>query len=98
MTTLDEAIEKGHTRYFKNSYWKSLYDDAPDGAKKYYDLIFSQQDGGNDKENDDEFKKRMEASYRNMTDADWDYLISNTTNQMLKHSLKEKREKFSKKG
>ena len=98
MTTLDEAIEKGHKRYFKNAYWKELYDDAPECAKRYYDLIFSQLDGGNEEEVAGEFRTRMEAAYKNMEDAGWEYLIHNTTNQMAKHALKEKRAKIQSAG
>ena len=88
---LDEAIEKGHTRYFKNSYWKSLYEDAPEDAKKYYDLIFSQLAGGNDKENEEEFRTRLDMAYKGLSDYGWEYLIHNTTNQMQKHHLEQKR-------
>lgn len=94
MTKLDEAIAKGHNRYFKNSYWKNLYEDAPDDAKKYFDLIFSQLDGGNDPENDGEFRDRMAAAYRGLSDYGWEYLIHNTTNQAEKHHLQEKRRAF----
>jgi hypothetical protein len=92
MATMQQAIEKGHKRYFKNSYWKGLYNDAPSDAKKYYDLIFSQLDGGNDKENEEEFKTMMEETYRNMSEEGWKYLIENTTNQMGKYHLRKKKE------
>lgn len=96
MATLDEAIEKGHQRYFKNSYWKDLYDEAPDDAKKYYDLIFSQLDGGDEKENEEEFKSRLSAAYSGMSEEGWKYLIDNTTSQMEKFHLKQKKEFFLK--
>ena len=96
MATMQEAIEKGHKRYFKNSYWKELYDEAPADAKKYYDLIFSQLDGGNDKENEVEFKSMMDDAYKNMSEAGWKYLIEHSTNQMSKYHLRKKKEEFSK--
>ena len=91
MTTLDEAIAKGHDRYFKNSHWKSLYNEAPSDAKKYYDLIFSQLDGGDDKENEEAFKARLSSAYREMSEEGWKYLIDNTTSQMEKNHLKQKK-------
>lgn len=95
MATIQEAIEKGHKRYFRNSYWKGLYDDAPDDAKSYYDLIFSQLDGGNDKENEAEFNSMMENTYKVMSGAGWDYIINNTVNQMARHSLRKKKEQIA---
>lgn len=97
MATLEEAIEKGHKRYFKNSYWKGLYEDAPEDAKMYYDLILSQLDGGNDKENDEAFRSHLEDAYKSMGDYGWEYLIHNATSPMEKAHLKDKRKRFSKK-
>lgn len=96
MATMQEAIEKGHKRYFKNSYWKELYEDAPVDAKKYYDLIFSQLDGGSEQENDADFKAMMEDAYQSMSEEGWEYLINNSTNQMVKSNLRKKKEKYSK--
>lgn len=98
MATMQEAIEKGHKRYCRNSYWKELYEDAPKDAKPYYDLIVSQLDGGNDKENDAEFKSMMETVYKGMSESGWDYIINNTTNQMAKYDLKQKKERFASQG
>lgn len=95
MTSMEEAIEKGHKRYFKNSYWKGLYDDAPEDAKKYYDLIFSQLDGATEPDNLPVFKEMMEGVYQGMSEAGWNYLINNTSNQMAKFHLEQKREQLS---
>lgn len=94
MSNLDIAIEKGHERYFRNAYWKGLYEDAPRDAQAYLDLIFSQQDGGNDPENDTEFKSRLTLAYSGMSDDGWEYLIRNATSQMEKHHLQKKKEQY----
>lgn len=96
MATMQEAIEKGHKRYFKNAYWKGLYDDAPEDAKKYYDIIFSQLDGGDDPENEEEFRSMMESTYKNMSEGGWEYLTNNAASLMEKDHLRKKKDQFAK--
>ena len=97
MITLQEAIEKGHTRYFKNSYWKGLYDAAPAEAKPYYDLKFSLLDGGRESHLSEEYKAKKEEAFRNMSSEGWDYIIENMQNGQGKYYLKKERERFEKK-
>ena len=95
MATLDEAIAKGHERYFKNSYWKGIYDNAPDDAKAYYDLSFSRLDGGTSTENDSEYRGRMEEVYKALSEAGWKYLIDHTENNMGKWGLRKAKGKYA---
>lgn len=94
---LTEAIEKGHEVYFKNGYWKGVYDDAPEDAKKYFDLIFSLYVGREDAEYMKEFKEAQKGMYEGLTDKGWDYLLENTSSNMEKSHLRKNREKYQKK-
>ncbi len=93
---LIDAIDKSHEVYFKNSYWKDVYEGAPEDAKRYYDLIFSQYVGRDDSEYDKEFKEEQEKTYCDMTEKGWEYLLKHTTSNMMKTHLKKQREKYSK--
>ena len=96
MDTMKEAIEKGRVRYLKNKYWKSIYDGAPECAKGWYDLIFSQQDGGRAPGNIEAFSSMMDRVYSSLDDAGWNYIIEHTTHNMMRNSLREKRAKYGK--
>lgn len=92
---IQDAIQKGLERYLKNPHWKGIYDGAPADAKAYYDLHFSQMDGGRDDQ--DAYAKAMEEAYRGLTDEGWEYILDNTTNNMAKWGLHQAREKYQKK-
>ena len=93
---LAEAIEKGHEVYFKNAYWKDVYENAPEDAKRYYDLIFSQYVGRGDSEYNKEFMEEKDGMYGAMTENGWAYVMKHTTSNIAKSHLKKQREKFSK--
>lgn len=94
---LEEAIKKGHDVYFNNSYWKDVYEGAPDDAKRYYDLIFSQYVGRDDSEYRKEFMEEKDRMYGDLSENGLEYIMKHTTSNMVKSHLKNQREKHSKK-
>lgn len=67
----------------ENPYWKGVYDNAPEGAKSYYRLMFAMtllgtvaKDGQVDMASigADEERDRI---YHTMDDESWDYVLAN---------------------
>ena len=92
---LSEAIEKGHEVYFKNAYWKDVYENAPEDAKKYYDLMFSQYTGKDNPEYLKEFEIEKNKVYEGISGKGWNYLIAHANSNMLKEHLLNKRVKYT---
>ena len=86
--------------YFKKRDYRQVYLDAPEGAKKYYEVVFykSSPNYHDTKEESDKCKEDMIAIYKSLTNEDWDYIIKHTHWGMAKWGLNKAREKYGRKG
>ena len=84
MTRELAEIEDRATKVFLTKpYWAQKYNNAPEGAKEYYRLVFAYSvcgtasgDGSCSLANIQEEKKRI---YRAMDDESWNYIMKNAT-------------------
>lgn len=87
--------------YYQKRTFRSIYLGAPEGAKRYYEICYYGGvafHGGKPVNHDTEEEKRdLIAVYRNMTDEDWDYIISHAHWGMAKWGLEQAREKSGRK-
>ena len=86
--------------YFKERNYRQLYLGAPEGAKKYYEVIFykSSPNYHDAKEENNQCRKDMIAIYKSLTNEDWDYIIGHTHWGMAEWGLNKAREKYERKG
>ena len=81
--------------FYQKKPWRQLYLGAPEGAKRYYEIIFY---GGVPVNHDTEEEMRdIVAVYRTLTDEDWDYIIDHTHWGMAKWGINQAREKYGRK-
>ena len=89
-----EIKEKALDAFLKNPYWKGIYERAPEKAKKFYEIVFANSEG---LLSQGEHVSSVHEIYGQFDDADWEYVIANTQNNMAKWGYKKAREKFGKK-
>lgn len=90
----EENKKKALDAFLRNPYWKGIYEGAPEKVKRLYELSFARAENLIDAAED---KSGTESLYGEFEDADWQYLIDNTTNNMAKWGLHQAREKYQKK-
>ena len=78
---LKEIEDKATEIFREKPYWASKYENAPEGAKEYYRLMFAvsvwglaKGDGECDADGVDEERDRI---YQTMDDESWDYVLRN---------------------
>ena len=87
--------------FYQKRPWRQLYLGAPEGAKRYYEIIFYRGVifcGGVPFNHDTEEERRdLIAVYRTLTDEDWGYIIGHTHWGMAKWGLNQARKKHGRK-
>ena len=86
--------------FFKKRNYRQLYLAAPEGAKRYYEVVFyeSSPHYHDTKGESERCREDMIAIYQSLTDEDWDYIISHSHWGMAKWGLNKAREKYERKG
>ena len=80
----EKIMQKAVQNFCQNEYWKGIYDAAPGLAKKYYavSFVFSTGAFGGDAAIEaiaKEFRNELYGVYREMNDAEWEYVIQNAS-------------------
>ena len=85
--------------YFRKRDYRQLYMGAPEGAKKYYEVMFykSSPNYHDTKEESDKCKEDKIAIYKSLTNEDWGYIIGHTHWGMAKWGLEQARKKYGRK-
>lgn len=79
---VEKLIQEAVADFCENPYWKSVYDKAPGRAKRYYALTFTVSDAAPLGDEVLEgianlIDEEIDALYCEMTDSEWDYVLSN---------------------
>lgn len=90
----NEIKEKALSAFLKNPYWEGVYKNAPEKAKRFYEIVFA---NSKDLISQDEHVKSVHELYGQFDDDDWDYIIEHTQNNMGKWGYRKARERFGKK-
>lgn len=69
-----EVYEKALAAFVANTYWKGVFDRAPDGAKRYIKFAFAKSEFPNDITPEDIEREKYDIE-SNLTPEDWDYLV-----------------------
>lgn len=80
--SLESLIKSAIDDFSKNPYWKSIYQNAPGKAKRYYALTFTISDAapfGDEilEDVEDLVDEEIDALYCEMNDDEWEYVLSN---------------------
>ena len=93
-----EELQESLDEFMGNEFWKKIYMDAPEGAKKYLELNFfasldTDETGENEEKLESYWEKECEPE---MTFEDYTYLANTATDPREKKHLLDKAEKLRK--
>lgn len=82
----EEEKRRGIAAFLENPYWKAVYDNAPEDAKRWYEWCFAWSEA-DDEHVSDYFSAKGDEEVMNLSDAAISYISRNVDNKYGKRMI-----------